>query len=431
MGMMLETSSRAAGASGAARTSARPTRCRPCGCARSRTRAGSRSRSRPGILVGHRRDRARARRVAVRDPRPPPPVPPRAGGDRPELPREARAPRCTRAPEPGDEEFLAAVATARVVLGPRMHLQAPPNLVDPDAAAAAARRRDRRLGRRVAAHARPREPREAVADARGARRHDGRARQARSASASRSTPSSPRGPIPTSRGRCARPVAALLGARRPGRRRAAPRADRRGRTPTSGGSRGRSTLTFAKGADAGLRDDADVVYGDFDALEVTARVGDAATSQPERLDADISAALAKAERPPADHRRRRARALPGRGRRARRALPRRRRPARRGRRATTSPTSINRNINFTNVCYVGCRFCAFAQREVDAESYTLTLDEVADRAEEAWAWGATEVCMQGGIHPDLPGHVLLRPARRREGARAPRCTSTPSARWRS
>ena len=64
---------------------------------------------------------------------------------------------------------------------------------------------------------------------------------------------------------------------------------------------------------------------------------------------------------------------------------------------------INRNINFTNVCYVGCRFCAFAQRELDAESYTLTLDEVADRVEEAWDWGATEVCMQGGIHPDLPG----------------------------
>ncbi|MGZ5305317.1 MAG: 5-amino-6-(D-ribitylamino)uracil--L-tyrosine 4-hydroxyphenyl transferase CofH, partial [Actinomycetota bacterium] len=64
---------------------------------------------------------------------------------------------------------------------------------------------------------------------------------------------------------------------------------------------------------------------------------------------------------------------------------------------------VNRNINFTNVCYVGCRFCAFAQREVDAESYTLTLDQVADRAEEAWEAGATEVCMQGGIHPDLPG----------------------------
>ncbi|MEV0307527.1 bifunctional FO biosynthesis protein CofGH [Nonomuraea fuscirosea] len=64
---------------------------------------------------------------------------------------------------------------------------------------------------------------------------------------------------------------------------------------------------------------------------------------------------------------------------------------------------VNRNINFTNVCYTGCRFCAFAQRRTDADAYTLSLDQVADRAEEAWAAGATEVCMQGGIHPDLPG----------------------------
>jgi FO synthase len=64
---------------------------------------------------------------------------------------------------------------------------------------------------------------------------------------------------------------------------------------------------------------------------------------------------------------------------------------------------VNRNINFTNVCYVGCRFCAFAQRRTDADAYSLSLDQVADRAEEAWALGATEVCMQGGIDPELPG----------------------------
>lgn len=63
---------------------------------------------------------------------------------------------------------------------------------------------------------------------------------------------------------------------------------------------------------------------------------------------------------------------------------------------------VNRNINFTNVCYVGCRFCAFAQRRTDADAYSLSLDEVADRAEEAWRLGATEVCMQGGIDPELP-----------------------------
>jgi FO synthase len=63
---------------------------------------------------------------------------------------------------------------------------------------------------------------------------------------------------------------------------------------------------------------------------------------------------------------------------------------------------VNRNINFTNVCYVGCRFCAFAQRKTDADAYQLSYDEVANRAQEAWDLGATEVCMQGGIDPELP-----------------------------
>jgi FO synthase len=63
---------------------------------------------------------------------------------------------------------------------------------------------------------------------------------------------------------------------------------------------------------------------------------------------------------------------------------------------------VNRNINFTNVCYVGCRFCAFAQRERDADAYRLSVEQVADRAEEAWRDGASEVCMQGGIDPKMP-----------------------------
>ncbi|WP_422734260.1 bifunctional FO biosynthesis protein CofGH [Micromonospora sp. WMMD558] len=63
---------------------------------------------------------------------------------------------------------------------------------------------------------------------------------------------------------------------------------------------------------------------------------------------------------------------------------------------------VNRNINFSNVCYVGCRFCAFAQRERDADAYRLSVDQVADRAEEAWSAGASEVCLQGGIDPKLP-----------------------------
>ncbi|WP_222268757.1 bifunctional FO biosynthesis protein CofGH [Modestobacter marinus] len=72
---------------------------------------------------------------------------------------------------------------------------------------------------------------------------------------------------------------------------------------------------------------------------------------------------------------------------------------------------VNRNINFTNVCYTGCRFCAFAQRRTDADAYTLSMQQVGDRVDEAWAGGATEICMQGGIHPDLPGTAYLDLAR--------------------
>ncbi|MDN5916398.1 MAG: bifunctional FO biosynthesis protein CofGH [Pseudonocardia sp.] len=63
---------------------------------------------------------------------------------------------------------------------------------------------------------------------------------------------------------------------------------------------------------------------------------------------------------------------------------------------------INRNINFSNVCYVGCRFCAFAQRERDTDAFRLSLDDVAERAADAARDGATEVCVQGGIDPKLP-----------------------------
>ncbi len=72
---------------------------------------------------------------------------------------------------------------------------------------------------------------------------------------------------------------------------------------------------------------------------------------------------------------------------------------------------VNRNLNFTNVCYTGCRFCAFAQRRTDADAYTLSLEEVTARAREAWEVGATEVCMQGGIDPQLSGDGYLQLAR--------------------
>ena len=64
---------------------------------------------------------------------------------------------------------------------------------------------------------------------------------------------------------------------------------------------------------------------------------------------------------------------------------------------------VCRNINFTNVCYVGCSFCGFARHKHDEDAYDRSLDEIVARAREAWDLGASEVCIQGGIHPNKDG----------------------------
>ncbi|MGC2476704.1 MAG: 5-amino-6-(D-ribitylamino)uracil--L-tyrosine 4-hydroxyphenyl transferase CofH [Candidatus Sulfotelmatobacter sp.] len=63
---------------------------------------------------------------------------------------------------------------------------------------------------------------------------------------------------------------------------------------------------------------------------------------------------------------------------------------------------VNRNINFTNICFVGCKFCAFSRGPREADTYFLTLDEMAKKTVEAWELGATEVCIQGGLPRNLP-----------------------------
>jgi FO synthase len=72
---------------------------------------------------------------------------------------------------------------------------------------------------------------------------------------------------------------------------------------------------------------------------------------------------------------------------------------------------VNRNINYTNVCGYRCGFCAFSKGRLSANlrgaPYDLALDEISRRAAEAWARGATEVCLQGGIHPDYTGDTYL------------------------
>jgi FO synthase len=62
---------------------------------------------------------------------------------------------------------------------------------------------------------------------------------------------------------------------------------------------------------------------------------------------------------------------------------------------------INRNVNFTNVCVVGCAFCGFGQGRRSPDAYEISEEDFAARVREAVEFGATELCMQGGIHPDL------------------------------
>lgn len=73
--------------------------------------------------------------------------------------------------------------------------------------------------------------------------------------------------------------------------------------------------------------------------------------------------------------------------------------------------TVNRNINYTNICKYRCQFCAFAKgsnaEHLRGAPYDLDHDEIARRIKEAWAYGAGEVCMQGGIHPAYDGNTYL------------------------
>ena len=84
---------------------------------------------------------------------------------------------------------------------------------------------------------------------------------------------------------------------------------------------------------------------------------------------------------------------------------------RRERNGDTVSYVVNRNVNYTNVCYFKCRFCAFSKGRLSANlrgrPYDLDLAEIARRTREAWERGATEVCLQGGIHPDYTGETYL------------------------
>jgi FO synthase len=305
------------------------------------------------------------------------------------------------ADDAGLEEFLATIAVTRLLLGPRMRVQAPPNLVDLaetaalldagvddwggvspltpdhvnperpwpdlDVLAQASAAKGFVLTERLTAHppylAEPwLDPRvqphvDALRDERGL------ARDTRAVGIAWQEPDE-----------------AL---------RSAGRTDLHASVDTTGRSSDRRT-------------DFDEVYGDWQA------VAESVPRQVPRLDSDVAAALRK---PPGTYTEADALAMltaEGADLEAVCAL------ADDVRRSTVGDDVsfvVNRNINFTNVCYTGCRFCAFAQRRTDADAYSLSLDEVAERAAEAWDVGATEVCMQGGIDPQLPGTAYLDLAR--------------------
>ncbi|MFI6639396.1 bifunctional FO biosynthesis protein CofGH [Streptomyces sp. NPDC050504] len=147
------------------------------------------------------------------------------------------------------------------------------------------------------------------------------------------------------------------------------------------------------------REDFDAVYGDWEALREAAAPG----MVPSRIEGDVREALGQAADDPTKLTDAQALALFHADGPALDALTRIADQLRRDVVGDDVTYVVTRNINFTNVCYTGCRFCAFAQRRTDADAYTLSLDQVADRAAQAWDVGAVEVCMQGGIHPDLPG----------------------------
>ncbi|WP_055120549.1 bifunctional FO biosynthesis protein CofGH [Mycolicibacterium peregrinum] len=168
-------------------------------------------------------------------------------------------------------------------------------------------------------------------------------------------------------------------------------------------SLGRTDLHSAIDSEGRLtetRSDLDSAFGDWESIR--AKVHELAARAPERVDTDVLAALRSAERNPGGCSDDEYLALATADGPALDAVAALADSLRRDVVGDDVTYVVNRNINFTNICYTGCRFCAFAQRKGDADAYSLSTAEVADRAWEAHVAGATEVCMQGGIDPELP-----------------------------
>ena len=313
------------------------------------------------------------------------------------------------------QEYVAAVAVTRLLLGPKARVQAPPNLSDSTELGLLLRAGVDDWGGVSPADARPRQPRAAVAEHRQARRavRRGRLRAARAAG----RPAAVRAAARAVAGPAGAPARRRAG--RPGRaRRRGPhaRSGCRGRSRTSpGASSGRVDLHVevdTVGRTTDRRSDFDAVYGDWSELrERTTSARDGHSTALAAGDREVLAALLHAEQDPAGLSDAEYLALLGADGTDLDALSALADAVRADVNGDDVTYVVNRNINFTNVCYTGCRFCAFAQRRTDADAYTLSMAQVGDRVDEAWAAGATEICMQGGIHPDLPGTAYFDLAR--------------------
>ncbi len=306
-------------------------------------------------------------------------------------------------PDAGIDDFLATIAVTRLGAGPQ---DAHPGAAEPGVARrvpGADRRRCRRLGRRFAADPRPRQPRTAVAGVGRARRSHRRGGLRPGAAADRAAA------VRAGRRGVDRPARA--GARRrAGRSRHRVRAGRQpGRTALAGARRGvRVAGPHRSACGDRLRGPADRdPQRSWTARSATGsrsarRSASWRPARPSGIDTDVLAALRSAERDPAGCTDDEYLALATADGPALEAVAALADSLRRDAVGDDVTFVVNRNINFTNICYTGCRFCAFAQRKGDADAYSLSTDEVADRAWEAHVAGATEVCMQGGIDPELP-----------------------------
>jgi FO synthase len=305
------------------------------------------------------------------------------------------------APDAGIEDFLATVAVARLVLGPGMRVQAPPNLVSRDeclALIAAGVDDWGGVSPLTPDHVNPERPWPALAELAAVTGEAGYDLVERLTA----QPKYVQAPTAWIDPRVAGHVAGLADPAT-GLARDVNPVGRPWQEPDDLASAGRMDLNAAidtEGRNTDTRSDLGSAFGDWDS--VRAQVHELAARAPERIDTDVLAALHSAERDPAGCTDAEYVALATADGPALEAVATLANSLRQDAVGDDVTFVVNRNINFTNICYTGCRFCAFAQRKGDADAYSLSITEVAERAWEAHVAGATEVCMQGGIDPELP-----------------------------